>query len=132
MSRSIPPRSTLVTRGVNSELIMSNVLTISDPAFETEVLKSLTPVLVYFWAPWCGPCKLVSPSIEKIAAEYGDRLKVVKMEVDPCPLTVKQYQVEGVPAVRLFQNAKLLLAHEGAITKPKLIALIDPHLPETP
>lgn len=108
---------------------MSSVVTIQDPAFETEVLKSPTPVLVYFWAPWCGPCRLVSPSIDAIAAEYGDRLKVVKMEVDPCPLTVKQYQVEGVPAVRLFNNAQLLLAHEGAITKPKLIELINKNLP---
>lgn len=111
---------------------MSSVVTIQDSAFETEVLKSPTPVLVYFWAPWCGPCRLVSPSIEAIAAEYGDRLKVVKMEVDPCPLTVKQYQVEGVPAIRLFKNAELLLAHEGAMIKPKLIALLDPYLPKTP
>ncbi|MGB3237817.1 MAG: thioredoxin family protein [Geitlerinemataceae cyanobacterium] len=108
---------------------MSNVVTIQDPAFETEVLKSPTPVLVYFWAPWCGPCRLVSPSIEKIAAEYSDRLKVVKMEVDPCPETVKQYQVEGVPALRLFQNAELIATHEGAIIKSKLIDWIDSSLP---
>lgn len=109
---------------------MSSVVTIQDPAFKTEVLESPTPVLVYFWAPWCGPCKLVSPSIEAIAAEYGsDRLKVVKMEVDPCPETVKQYQVNGVPALLLFQNAELLMTHEGAITKPKLIDLLKPHLP---
>jgi thioredoxin 1 len=108
---------------------MSNVVTIQDPEFETEVLQSPTPVLVYFWAFWCGPCRLVSPSIDAIATEYGDRLKVVKMEVDPCPQTVKKYQVEGVPAIRLFHNTKLLLAHEGAITKTKLTDLIDPHLP---
>jgi thioredoxin 1 len=107
---------------------MSNsVIVINDEQFETEVLKAEQPVLAYFWAPWCGPCKLVAPSVEWVAANYSG-LKVVKMEIDPNPHTVKQYKVEGVPAFRLFKNAELVLSHEGAITKQNLIALIEPKL----
>ena len=108
---------------------MSNsVIVIGDEKFETEVLEAEQPVLAYVWAPWCGPCKLVSPSIDWIAANYSDRLKVVKMEIDPNPATVKQYKVEGVPAFRLFKKSELVLSHEGAITKQKLTALLDAHL----
>jgi thioredoxin 1 len=108
---------------------MSNsVIVINDEKFETEVLKAEQPVLAYFWAPWCGPCKLVAPSVDWIAANYSDRLKVVKMEIDPNPLTVKQYKVEGVPAFRLFKNAELALSHEGAITKQNLLSLIESQL----
>ncbi|MEZ2280258.1 MAG: thioredoxin family protein [Microcoleus sp.] len=108
---------------------MSNsVIVISDEKFETEVLKAEQPVLAYFWAAWCGPCKLVSPSIDWIAENYSDRLKVVKMEIDPNPATVKQYKIEGVPAIRLFKNSELVMSHEGAITKQKLTSLLDDNL----
>ncbi|BAZ03465.1 thioredoxin family protein [Calothrix sp. NIES-3974] len=104
------------------------VLTITDAEFETEVLKSEQPVLVYFWASWCGPCQLMSPQINSIADTYAEKLKVVKMEVDPNPVAVKQYQVEGVPALRLLQGEKVLVSSEGALTKDKIINLIAPHL----
>jgi len=104
------------------------VITISDAEFETEVLKADLPVLVYFWASWCGPCQLMSPAINSAATAYSDRLKVVKMEIDPNPLTVKQYQVEGVPALRLIQDEKVLISTEGVIGKDKLLDLLDTHL----
>ena len=106
----------------------SNVIVITDSEFEAEVLKSEKLVLAYFWASWCGPCRLVAPSVEKVATEYSDRLKVVKMEVDPNPETVKQYQVEGLPALRLFRNQELLLSYEGGITQKKLVEMLGPHL----
>jgi thioredoxin 1 len=107
---------------------MSNsVIVINDEKFETEVLKAESPVLAYFWAGWCGPCKLIAPSIEWVAANYNG-LKVVKMEIDPNPITVKQYKVEGVPALRLFKNGEVVLSHEGAITKQTLIGLLESHL----
>lgn len=106
----------------------SNVIVINDSQFETEVQQSEKLVLVYFWAAWCGPCKLMSPSVEKVATDYLDSLKVVKMEVDPNPITVKQYQVEGVPALRLFRNQELLVSLEGAMTKPQLIEKLEPYL----
>ncbi len=104
------------------------VITITDAEFETEVLQAEMPVLVYFWASWCGPCQLMSPAINLAATTYSDRLKVVKMEIDPNPVTVKQYQVEGVPALRLVQGDKLLASAEGVIGKDKLISILDPHL----
>ncbi len=108
---------------------MSGVSVISDDLFATTVLASEQPVVVYLWADWCGPCKLVSPSIEWVAQNYADRLKVVKMPVDENPDTVKTYKVEGVPAIRLFQSGNLLHSWEGAITKAKLIAMIDQYFP---
>ena len=107
---------------------MSSVTVISDKQFDTEVLHSELPVLVYLWAAWCGPCKLVSPSIDWIASNYGDRVKVVKMEVDPNPETVKAYKVEGVPAIRLFKGKKVVHSWEGAIAKSKLITMLDNNL----
>jgi len=107
---------------------MSKVISISDAEFETEVLQAQQPVLVYLWASWCGPCRLVSPSVDAIAQSYSDRLKVVKMEVDPNPETVKQYKVEGVPAIRLFKEKELVESMEGAITKQKLENLLAAHI----
>lgn len=107
---------------------MSSVKIISDSEFETEVLKADKPVLVYFWAPWCGPCKLVAPSVEKIANEYEDNLQVIKMEVDANPNSRDQCKVEGVPALRLFKQGEIIESHEGAITKPQLLNWLNPHL----
>lgn len=107
---------------------MSSVILITDSEFETEVLKAEQPVLVYLWASWCGPCRLVSPSVEGVAADYSDRLKVVKMEVDPNPETVKNYHVEGVPALLLFKKGELAKSHEGAISRAKLEGWLDADL----
>lgn len=104
---------------------MSSVITSTDADFETEVLKATQPVLAYFWASWCGPCRLVSPLVDWAASNYGDRLKVVKMEVDPNPATVKQYRVEGVPALRLFKNSEVVESLEGAISKEKLASILE-------
>lgn len=107
---------------------MSNLKIISDPEFETEVLQSEQPVMVYFWASWCGPCRLMAPLVESIAQSYGDRLKVVKMEVDPNPNSVAAYKVEGVPALRFFRQGELISQSEGAIPKIKLEELVNAHL----
>ncbi|MBW4518365.1 MAG: conjugal transfer protein TraF [Scytolyngbya sp. HA4215-MV1] len=109
---------------------MSRVITITDAEFETEVLQADQSVLVYFWASWCGPCRLMSPLMEGLAAKYGDRLKIVKMEVDPNPQSVAAYQVEGVPALRLFQQGLVVESSEGAISKQKLEDLVGVHLSE--
>jgi thioredoxin 1 len=110
------------------EVFVSSVIVITDAEFENEVLKADQPVLVYFWASWCGPCRLVSPSINWAAQTYGDRLKVIKMEIDPNPLTVKQYSIEGVPALLIFKNGEVVEAHEGAIGKQKIASILDIHL----
>jgi thioredoxin 1 len=99
---------------------MSRVLEITDTQFEPEVFAAGGFVLAYFWASWCGPCRLVSPSIDWVSQTYGERLKVVKLEVDTNPNAVAKCQVEGVPALRLFQDGKLIASHEGAIGKQQL------------
>ena len=107
---------------------MSNVIEIADEQFDSEVFNTNKPVLVYFWADWCGPCRLVSPTIASIADSYIDRLKVIKLEVDPSPESVAKCQVEGVPAIRLFKNDEILFSHEGAIGKQQLLNMINNHL----
>jgi thioredoxin 1 len=107
---------------------VGSVTVINDSQFESEVLQADLPVLVYLWAAWCGPCKLVSPSIDWIGTNYADRVKVVKMEIDPNPETVKAYKVEGVPAIRLFKGNEVVYTWEGAITKAKLTTMLDSNL----
>lgn len=108
---------------------MSTLKVISDSEFETEVIRADQPVLVYFWAAWCGPCRLMASVVASIAENYGDRLKVIKMEIDPNPLTVAQWKVEGVPAFRIFEDGVLKAESEGAVSKVKLEAFIDANLP---
>ena len=107
---------------------MSSAIAITDSEFETEVLKATQPVLVYFWASWCGPCRLMTPIINSATQTYGDRLKVVKMEVDPNPVAVAQYKVEGVPALRLFKNGQVVDSVEGIDSKQKVISLLENNL----
>ncbi|GFE71155.1 co-chaperone YbbN [Chroococcus sp. FPU101] len=107
---------------------MSKVLEITDQQFEQEVYSTEQPVLVYFWASWCGPCKLVSPSVSWVADTYSDRLKVVKLEVDPNPESVAKCKVEGVPALRLIKDKAILESYEGAIGKQQLQSLVETFL----
>ena len=107
---------------------MGSVREISDAEFAQEVCEAGGLVLAYFWASWCGPCRLVSPSINSLAETYSDRLKVVKLEIDPNPDAVKLCQVEGVPALRLFQDGEILVSHEGAIGKQQLQTILAPYL----
>jgi thioredoxin 1 len=107
---------------------MSNLLVIGDSEFDTEVIQAEQPVMVYFWASWCGPCRLMSPLVEKVATTYTDRLKVVKMEVDPNPTSVAKYKVEGVPALRFFKAGEVQSSMEGAISPQQLEELVTAHL----
>ena len=107
---------------------MGKAADITDNQFETEVLQSSGPVLVDFWAPWCGPCRLIAPMMDWAAETYDDRLKVVKMEVDPNPETVKQYKVEGIPTLLLMKGGEVIERSEGILNKEKLAAMIDSHV----
>jgi thioredoxin 1 len=108
----------------------SSVISIADADFATEVLQADQPVLVYFWASWCGPCRLIAPIMDWAATTYGDRLKIVKMEVDPNPASVTKYRVQGVPALRLLKGDQVVASIEGAITRQKLVTMLDTHLSE--
>jgi len=111
---------------------VSQVRIISDAEFESDVLQATgTHVLAYFWAPWCGPCRLMSPSIEWAATAWGEQLTIVKLEIDPNPISVKHCHVEGVPALRLFKDGQLIAEHEGVLTKVRLADFLTPYLDAT-
>lgn len=109
------------------------VPSIKEAEFEAEVLKAEKPVLVDFWATWCGPCKLVLPIIDWAAEEYDGKLKVIKVETDNGSKFVEQYKVYGLPSIMLFQNGeKVPGSHiEGAITKRRLKEMLDKQLSES-
>lgn len=91
---------------------------LTDENFEQEVLKSDKPVLVDFWAEWCGPCKMVSPAVEQIAEELKDHLKVGKLNVDENPKTTQAYQIFSIPSLKVYKNGKILGEMVGAMPKP--------------
>ena len=101
---------------------MSDLPAVTDDTFETEVLKSDKPVLVDFWADWCGPCHVVSPILEEINAEHGHRLTFVKIDVDENPLTAARYEVISIPTLNVYHNGEIVRQIIGA--KPKA-ALLD-------
>jgi thioredoxin 1 len=101
---------------------------ITDANFETEVTKSTLPVLVDFWASWCGPCKMIAPAIEEIATEYGGKLKVGKMDVDANPAVPTKFHIQSIPTLLIFKNGTVVEQIVGAAQKKNLIAKITPHL----
>ena len=98
----------------------AHITNISDDSFETEVLQSDTPVLVDFWAEWCGPCKMIAPILDEIASEYGDKLKVVKLNIDENPITPPKYGVRGIPTLMLFKKGEVVATQVGALSKSQL------------
>ncbi|MBF2098604.1 MAG: thioredoxin [Gloeomargaritaceae cyanobacterium C42_A2020_066] len=96
----------------------TEVIPIRDGEFQAQVLEATTPVLVYVWADWCGPCRLMAPLVDKAAQGWAGRLKVVKMHVDENPELARLYQVEGIPTLLLFREGQLLASSEGLGTKP--------------
>lgn len=107
---------------------MTAPLPIRDEVFTTEVLEAPEPVLVYVWADWCGPCRLMTQILTQMADQWQGRLKMVKMHADENPLTVKQYRVEGIPTLLLFRDGQLLWNHEGVLNQAKLQQALTQHL----
>ena len=104
---------------------MSAVVEVSDSSFDKEVLQSEVPVLVDFWAPWCGPCKAIAPMVEELAKEYGGKLKVVKVNVDDNKEAAMRYNVRGIPNLILFKNGEPQNQIVGAVAKQELAKAID-------
>jgi thioredoxin 1 len=107
---------------------MSGVADVTDNSFQAEVLESDVPVLVDFWAPWCGPCRRVSPIVEEIAAEKGEALKVVKLNIDDNQQTAIQFNVMSIPTLMLFKHGELKKTVIGAYPKKKLEEELAPAL----
>jgi thioredoxin 1 len=100
---------------------------ITDAAFDQEIRGS-TPVLVDFWAEWCGPCRMVAPVLEQIAAEQGDKLKIVKLNVDENNQTPQKFNVTGIPTMILFKDGEMLERIVGFMPKPQLMRKLEPHI----
>ena len=100
----------------------------SDDTFDADVLKSGEPVLLDFWAEWCGPCKMIAPALAEIADEYKGRVTVAKLNIDENPATPPKYQVRGIPTLMLFKNGTVEAQSVGAKSKSQLMAFLDSHL----
>ncbi len=111
-----------------NKLNQTETLKVTDSSFEKEVLNAKEPVLVDFWAAWCGPCRTIAPVIEELASEYQGRLKVRKLNVDENPETPAQYGIRSIPTLMLFKDGKLKETTVGSQPKSQLTSVIDRHL----
>src|SRR5216684_2449981 len=102
-----------------------NVLHVTDASFEQEVMKSATPVLVDFWAPWCGPCKAIAPILDQLAGEYAGRLKIVKVNVDDNPQVPSRFGVRGIPNLLIVKGGEVKDQIIGAVPKAQLVKAVD-------
>jgi thioredoxin 1 len=108
---------------------MSDHIThLSDDAFDQEVLQSQLPVLVDYWAEWCGPCKMIAPILDEISKEYAGRLKVTKLNIDENQQTPPKYGIRGIPTLMLFKNGNVEATKVGALSKSQLTAFIDSNI----
>ena len=101
---------------------------VTDDTFELEVLQSQTPVLVDYWAEWCGPCKSIAPVLDELAQEYAGRLKVAKLNIDENQITPPKYGIRGIPTLMLFKNGNMEAMKVGALSKSQLTAFIDSNI----
>lgn len=102
-----------------------DITNVTDASFEDEVLKADGAVLVDYWAPWCGPCKMIAPILEEVSGEYADKLKVVKVNIDDNPDTPRKYGVRGIPTLTVFKNGNVEATKVGALSKSELTAFLD-------
>ena len=107
---------------------MADVLHVSDHNFKSEVIEAELPVLVDFWAPWCGPCKMIAPLVEKLAEKYAGRLKVCKLNTDESPKTPGEFNIHGIPSLLVFKGGKEVERLVGFMPEPQLAAKIEPYL----
>jgi thioredoxin 1 len=105
--------------------VSQQIAHVSDDQFDAEVLKSSEPVLVDFWAEWCGPCKMIAPILDELASTYEGRLKVAKVNIDHNQKTPRNYNVRGIPTLMIFKDGKVQATQIGAVSKTQLTQIID-------
>jgi len=110
------------------EPMSEHIVYVTDDTFETEVLQSTQPVLVDYWADWCGPCKMVSPILDELAGEYAGKLKIAKLNIDENQDTPAKFGIRGIPTLMLFKNGNVEATKVGALSKSQLSAFIDSNL----
>jgi thioredoxin 1 len=108
--------------------VSDKIVPVSDDNFEDEVLKSSFPVLVDYWAEWCGPCKMIAPVLDEIADEYDGKLKIAKLNIDDNPNTPPRYGIRGIPTLMLFKDGEVEATKVGAVSKSQLTAFIDSNI----
>jgi thioredoxin 1 len=111
---------------------MGTIKQVTDASFAQDVLQADDPVLVDFWAPWCGPCRAVAPVLEQVAAQYAGRVTIVKMNVDENPMTPGQYGVRSIPTIALFKGGEVVDGVLGAAPQPLFGEMLDRHLQPVP
>ncbi len=104
------------------------IVHVTDDNFENEVLQSAEPVLVDYWAEWCGPCKMIAPVLDEICDDYDGRVKIAKLNIDDNPNTPPRYGIRGIPTLMLFKNGEVEATKVGAVSKSQLTAFIDSNL----
>ena len=114
-----------MTAAATATTTHSYTIHVSDASFEADVLKAAGPVLVDFWAEWCGPCKMIAPALDEIARDLGGKLTVAKINIDHNQQTPRQYAVRGIPTLMLFKDGKVQATQVGAVSKGALTQLID-------
>jgi thioredoxin 1 len=108
--------------------VSDKIVQVTDDSFENEVLQSSAPVLVDYWAEWCGPCKMIAPVLDEIADEYAGRIKLAKLNIDDNPNTPPRYGIRGIPTLMLFKDGEVEATKVGAVSKSQLTAFIDSNL----
>ncbi|HET6719708.1 MAG TPA: thioredoxin TrxA [Rhodocyclaceae bacterium] len=106
----------------------AHITYVTDDSFEAEVLKSPQPVLVDYWAEWCGPCKMIAPILDEVATEYAGKLKVAKLNIDDNQATPGKFGIRGIPTLMLFKNGAVEATKVGALSKSQLTAFLDANL----
>jgi thioredoxin 1 len=105
-----------------------NTLNFTDAAFDQDVINSDTPVLVDFWAPWCGPCKAMGPTVDALATEYAGKVKIGKLNTDDNQQTAMRFGIRSIPTLLLFKGGKVVDQRVGAMPKPEVVKMLTPHI----
>tara|TARA_Y100001935_G_C17286788_1_gene500844 strand:- start:696 stop:1022 length:327 start_codon:yes stop_codon:yes gene_type:complete len=108
--------------------VSNKIIKVTDASFDSEVLQSDLPVLVDYWAEWCGPCKMIAPVLSEIAEEYSGKVKIAKVNIDESPDTPPKYGIRGIPTLMIFKKGEVEATKVGAVSKSQLIAFIDSNI----